>query len=132
MDNLKKCRNGGKKSVHRANRVFNRFPHAVGKSGKREKGVLSTARILYRESCGKTAIVCREITSSSSFTEFCPPQRTEQSQIRSFPGTCASERTLLRLDRATFAPAIEPCPICGLFLRKGCILFSEDFSRSGR
>ena len=62
---------------------------------------------------------CQKAIGFDGFTEFRPPQRTEQNAMPSFPGTCASEMTLLMQDRVTFAQAIEPCPACIPFVKKG-------------
>ena len=43
-----------------------------------------------------------------SFAEFRHPQVTEQNRNSSFPGTCASEMTLLVTDRATFLQESSP------------------------
>ena len=43
-----------------------------------------------------------------SFAEFRHPQVTEQNYNSSFPGTCASEMTLLVTDRATFLQESSP------------------------
>ncbi|MBR1781278.1 MAG: hypothetical protein IJ751_07760, partial [Oscillospiraceae bacterium] len=58
------------------------------------------------------------------FTEFRHPQMAEQNHVPSFPGTCASEMTLLMTDGPTFSQEIEVHPSCIPFVGKGHWPFS--------
>ena len=65
-----------------------------------------------------------------SLAEFLRPQPQESNQNPSFPGTGASEMTLLMAEGVTFLQENEPLPPCSLSRKSGEAAIATD-SRAG-
>ena len=85
-----------------------------------------------RTSRGCPASVCRKTFPAGSLAEFRRPQATESDQNSSFPGTCASEMTLLMAGGATISQEIESRPPCSLLSKKALVPFSTVSRRTSQ
>ena len=69
--------------------------------------------------------VCRKAPRKGCLAEFRRPQTAEANQNLSFPGTCASEMTLLMAEGATISQEIESLPPCNPSLKSSRAAFER-------